>query len=268
MGNVWESKMRSLASRGSQSNERDIYLNGKPCHVANTLEEILTRDSSCLCVWFSWRYTALHVLYIFDQKWWWCLKSQIANKSSHHKRILIIGTKASGLSFLTANGENADDTGEGTGGCSCSPHQKISIREEVGRKIRAFLQRGRERGVSLERERPHPQTCPWQVEFHPVNVFNPFIWPFVWDQAHNSQPTRWGRVQVEGVTTQGHPRVGLHLSQPHFHWPLLVLWPPSSEKRKKSLENQPQPRQVRAGGLSLVLQRDGVSLYVLIAPCP
>lgn len=69
------------------------------------------------------------------------------------------------------------------------------------------------------------------------------------------------------VTTQGHPHIRLHLSQLHFHWPLSVVWPPSLRKRKKSLEDQPQPRQVRPGGLSLV-QRNGVSLSEAIAPGP
>lgn len=69
VGNVWENMMWSPPSRGSQSNDRDIYLNGKPCHMANTPEEILTRGGVARVSVFSWRQTALHVFYISDGKW-------------------------------------------------------------------------------------------------------------------------------------------------------------------------------------------------------
>lgn len=197
-GNIWEDKIWSLPSRGSQSNERGMHVNGKPCCVLNTLKGILTRDSVCTCAWV-WSHGDLPLCMSSIcpmQKLRWCWKSQISNKLSHHKRILIIGTKTSGLGFLTANWEHTDDVGEWTGGCSCSPHQKISIKEEVGRKIEDILKkRTRERCVTRARKASptNLSLTGWVPPCKHPQSFHLTLW--VW--AHNSafslrQGSDWG----------------------------------------------------------------------------
>ena len=157
-------------------------------------------------------------------------------------------------------------------GCSCSPHQKISIKGEVGRTIQDFLkERTGERDVSLwnnkgPTHRPSLLSltgwvppCKQPQSFHSTLC----LWLSIWFSVHLVK-----RDSDSGVTARELPPVWLYLSPSHLHQLPSVVWPHSSRKRKKNLQDQPQPSQVMPGGLSLVLQRDEISLYELIAPVP
>lgn len=74
-------------------------------------------------------------------------------------------------------------------------------KREWAEKSRTSWRSGQEREVCHCRTRKAPPTNPvphlWQVEFLPVNISSPFIWPFVGGWARHSQPSGWGKIQTE-----------------------------------------------------------------------
>lgn len=107
-----------------------------------------------------------------------------------------------------------------------------------------------ERCVTVDRERPHPQTqFPVSGRLCSTLYTSSVLSLTLCDWALHSQSTLWAEIHSKWATAPGHPPVWLHLCQPHLYQPLPAVWALLS-KRKKRLEDRPQPSQVRPGGLS------------------